>query len=183
MSIEPSTPGDMLLERDAATLLRRSTATVKRLRLARKLGYYKRRPVLISRQQLEQFVATSKLIRVQKLGRPAIDLAANVEPRPFRLLTIEEASKAFDLPAAEIRIWCATGRLPYLAGATTYVDEADLRDLGKGRLFYAKGEPELGSLEARGKERGEMIDRIQKLARAKLRKRRIARDIARLKTR
>jgi excisionase family DNA binding protein len=53
-------PSEMLLEREAAELLRCSTSMVKRLRLDRKLGYYQGRPVLISRADLEKYVASAR---------------------------------------------------------------------------------------------------------------------------
>jgi hypothetical protein len=54
----------LLLEAEAATLLRRSCGHVKRLRLERKLGYYRGRPVTISQDDLEIYVAWAKVRRV-----------------------------------------------------------------------------------------------------------------------
>jgi hypothetical protein len=54
----------LLLEAEAAALLRRSCSHVKRLRLEGKLGYYWRRPVIIDEKDLEIFVASAKVRRV-----------------------------------------------------------------------------------------------------------------------
>src|SRR5882757_285644 len=54
----------LLLEAEAAALLRRSCGHVKRLRLERKLTYFRRRPVTIDEKDLEIFVAGAKVRRV-----------------------------------------------------------------------------------------------------------------------
>jgi hypothetical protein len=53
----------LLLEAEAALLLRRSRGRVKRLRLERKLGYNRSRPVTISQEDLEIYVASSAVKR------------------------------------------------------------------------------------------------------------------------
>jgi hypothetical protein len=54
----------LLLEAEAAALLRRSCSHVKRLRLERKLGYFRRRPVTIDEKDLKIYVARAKQRRV-----------------------------------------------------------------------------------------------------------------------
>jgi hypothetical protein len=54
----------LLLEAEAAALLRRSCSHVKRLRLERKLGYLRGRPVTIDEKDLEIYVAWAKRRRV-----------------------------------------------------------------------------------------------------------------------
>src|ERR1700686_3132284 len=90
----------LLLEAEAAALLRRLCSHVKRLRLERKLGYLRGRPVTIDEKDLEIYVASAKrrrILRKQKLktglanhakGRSATFqyVAADAVPKPFTLL-------------------------------------------------------------------------------------------------
>src|SRR5467141_2850487 len=92
------------LQAEAAALLRRSSAQVKRLRLERKLGYIPGRPVTIMQQDLEIYVARAKVRRVLRevklrTGRKERTkgesetfeyVSAGATPRPFALLTIAE---------------------------------------------------------------------------------------------
>src|SRR5712664_3566525 len=59
----------LLLEAEAAALLRRSCGHVKRLRLGRKLGYIPGRPVRIIQKDLEIYVASAKVRRVKARGK------------------------------------------------------------------------------------------------------------------
>ncbi|MGY3364181.1 hypothetical protein ACVWZL_001306 [Bradyrhizobium sp. GM2.4] len=120
---------ELLLQSEVAELLRYSEATVTRLRLAGKLAYYKGRPVLIERADLELYVASMKVRRVPKVAKTGASFvieSANTEPRPFKLLTRSEAALAFDRPAATIRNWCLFGKIPYLPGRPATIDEADI---------------------------------------------------------
>jgi len=67
------------LQAEAAALLRRSCGHVTRLRLERKLGYFRRRPVTISQDDLEIFVARAKQRRV--LRKESLKLGGKNERR------------------------------------------------------------------------------------------------------
>src|SRR6202022_2714827 len=96
----------LLLEAEAAALLRRSCGHVQRLRLERKLGYFRGRPVTISQEDLEIYVAWAKqrrVLRKDKLKTRRKNRAkgesetfeyvsAGAVPGPFILLTIAEAA-------------------------------------------------------------------------------------------
>jgi excisionase family DNA binding protein len=124
-------PPKLLLEAEAAQLLRCSTSTVKRLRLDRKLGYYPGRPVLIARDDIERYVASAKVLRVRMPGNPPyyalLPLTAS-EPRPFKLMTRAEAARLVRRTPTTIKNWCVFGKVPFLPGKPARVEEKDIGD-------------------------------------------------------
>jgi hypothetical protein len=163
----------LLLESEAATLLRRSPAHVKRLRLERKLGYYRRRPVTISQNDLEIFVAQAKQRRVLRAERLTAGkrkrakgesetfeyVSAGASPKPFALLTIAEAAIKFERTVRQIRYLCLRGRIPYILGRPPLIDVADLVEhFERKRLAVlakippAPGTPEFEAAENRKDE-------------------------------
>ncbi|MCK1670401.1 helix-turn-helix domain-containing protein [Bradyrhizobium sp. 150] len=120
----------MWTESEAAQMLRCSTAKIQRLRLTRQLGYYPGRPVLISQDDLETYVASVKIIRV-RMPEPAggyVVVPAHTRPRAFKLLTRSEAARLVRRSSATIANWCNGGKLPFLPGRGSTIDEVDLRD-------------------------------------------------------
>jgi len=163
----------LLLEAEAAALLRRSCAHVKRLRLQGKLGYYRCRPVTISQEDLEIFVAWAKRRRVLrdkrlKTGRKerakgeseAFEfVSAGASPKPFTLLTIAEAAIKFERTPRQIRYLCLRGRIPYIPGRPPLIDEADLAEHFENKRLAAlakippvPGTPEFKALQDRKAE-------------------------------
>src|SRR5712672_274710 len=120
----------LLLEAEAAPLLRRSCGHVKRLRLGRKLEYIPGRPVRIMQKDLEIYVAWAKVRRVLRevklrTGRKkrakgeseAFEYAsAGAAPKPFALLTIAEAAIKFGRTRRQIRYLWLRGRIPHILG-------------------------------------------------------------------
>lgn len=176
----------LLLESEAATLLRRSPAHVKRLRLERKLGYYRCRPVTTSQKDLEIFVAWAKQRRVLRDQKPKAGqrkrakgesetfeyVPAGASPKPFTLSTIAEAAIKFDRTARQIRYLCLRGRIPYIPGRPPLIDEADLVEhFEKTRLAaLAKMPPAPGTPE--------FVAAIRKRARRRVRVKKLRRDVA-----
>ncbi|MBR1124520.1 helix-turn-helix domain-containing protein [Bradyrhizobium lablabi] len=129
----------VLLESEAAELLRRAPSYIKRMRLERRLSYYKGRPVTISEKDLQIFVASAK---VRRFRLPQVEIKRNVEPtrptpqfyyapenaavRPFKLLTIKEAAEKFERKPRAIRYLCMAGHIPYILGRPPLIDESDL---------------------------------------------------------
>ena len=160
----------LLLEREAAALLRRSCGQVKRLRLERKLAYMRGRPVTIDEKDLEIYVAWAKrrrVLRDKKLttGRKKRVkgesetfeyVSAGATPKPFVLLTIAEAAAKFDRTPRQIRYLCLRGRIPYILGRGPLIDESDLAEYleMKRAVAAAKipGTPEFNALDARKDE-------------------------------
>lgn len=125
-TIKPNSP--MWTESEAAQMLRCSTAKIQHLRLTRQLGYYPGRPVLISQDDLEIYVASVKIIRV-RMPEPAEGYAvvpAHTRPRAFKLLTRTEAARLMRRSPATIANWCSRGRLPFLPGRGSTIDEIDI---------------------------------------------------------
>src|SRR5258708_3077946 len=130
----------LLLEAEAAALLRRSCGHVKRLRLERKLGYFRRRPVTIDEKDLEIFVASAKVRRVlrevklrtsrKKRAKGESEtfeyVSAGGGAKAFTLVTIAEAAIKFERPPRQIRYLCLQGRVPYILGRPPLIDEADI---------------------------------------------------------
>jgi hypothetical protein len=189
----------LLLEAEAAALLRRSCGHVKRLRLERKLGYLRRRPVTIDEKDLEIYVASAKrrrILRKQKLKtRPAIRakgqsetfeyVSADAVPGPFKLLTIAEAAIKFERKPEQIRYLCLRGRVPYIPGRPPLIDEGDLaayleskRLAELARIPPAPGTPEFESLQKQ-----KANERMTKRLHAKAVRRRVARILAEMKAR
>lgn len=182
----------LLLESEAATLLRRSCAHVKRLRLERKLGYLRRRPVTIDEKDLEIYVACAKRRRVQrakklKMGRRTRSkgesetfefVSVGASPKPFTLLTITEAATKFERTARQIRYLCLRGRIPYILGRPPLIDEADLVEhFEKKRLaVLAKIPPPPGTPEFEAAEN----QKTEKRRLHKLRVKRVRREVARI---
>jgi hypothetical protein len=181
----------LLLESEAATLLRRSCSHVKRLRLERKLTYLRGTPVTIREKDLEIYVAQAKRRRVlrfkrlktgkQKRGKGESEtfefVSAGALPKPFTLLTIAEAAIKFDRTARQIRYLCLCGRIPYILGRPPLIDDTDLvehfenkRLAALAKIPPAPGTPEFKLAESR--------KAAQRLAR-KLRAKRIRREVAR----
>jgi hypothetical protein len=168
-----------LLQTEAAKLLRCAPAKIKRLRLARKLGYSRRRPVTISQEELEAYVSRSKVRRVKARGVFAY-ISADTSPKPFVLLTHAEAGAKFGRTARQIRYLCLQGRIPYIRGRPPLIDEADLADYLESKRLAAlakippaPGTPEFDALQDR-KARARMVHRL----RVKAIKRKVARILA-----
>jgi hypothetical protein len=163
----------LLLEAEAAALLRRSCSHVTRLRLERKLGYYRSRPITISQDDLEIFVARAKqrrVLRKEKLktGRKKRAkgesetfeyISAGAAPRPFTLLTIAEAAIKFERTPRQIRYLCLRGRIPYVVGRPPLVDEIDLAEYFESKRLAALAKippapstPEFNALQDRKAE-------------------------------
>jgi hypothetical protein len=173
----------LLLEAEAAVLLRRSCGHVKRLRLEGKLGYLRRRPVLIDEKDLEAYIAHAKrrrVLRTKKLIRQGNRakgrsetfeyVPAGATPGPFKLLTIAEAAAKFERTPRQIRYLCLRGRIPYIVGRPPLIDEADIAehcerkhaaDLAK--IPRVPGTPESEALRER-KTRERIAFRLRKIA-------------------
>ncbi len=168
MNSESNTP-HLLLESEAADLLRCSVSSVKRLRLNRKLGYYTGRPVLISQADLELYVASAKVLRVRMPGtKPEFALLpVHSDPGPFKLLTRAEAARLFRRSPLTIKNWCMFGKVPFLPGKPARVDEKDISDfiLSKQYRTDARSQPEPGSPEFLLKERADVVAEIRHRAR------------------
>lgn len=120
---------DLLLQSEVERLLRRSRATVTRLRQSGKLAYYKGRPNLIARADLERYVASIKIRRISKKTKTGTQLSiahVNGKPGPFKLLTRPEAARAFGRSVVTIRSWCLRGKIAYVPGRPGVVDEGDI---------------------------------------------------------
>jgi hypothetical protein len=154
----------LLLEAEAAALLRRSCGHVKRLRLARKLGYIPGRPVTIMQKDLEIYVAGAKVRRVKARDKSKTFeyVSAGATPKPFALLTTIEAAGKFGRTARQIRYLCLRGRVPYILGRPPLMDESDLAEYlenkrlaALARIPPAPGTPEFEALQKRkAKEKG-----------------------------
>jgi hypothetical protein len=182
----------LLLEAEAAALLRRSCGHVKRLRLERKLGYYRGRPVTISQEDLEIYVAAAKMRRVLRKKRLKTGRAkrakgesetfeyvsAGAAPKPFALLTIAEAAIKFGRRRRQIRYLCLRGRIPYILGRPALLDEADLIEhLEQKRLAaLAKIPPTPGTPEFEALQERKAMEQI----RFKLRKIAVRREVERI---
>lgn len=120
----------MWTDSEAAQLLRCSVAQVRHLRHTRRLGYYPGRPNLISQYDLEIYVASVKIIRILTAETPDKYLSAPAHPypRPFKLLTRIEVARLIRCSPATINKWCLTGRIPFLPGRGSTIDEADIDD-------------------------------------------------------
>lgn len=168
----------LLLQSEAAAALRCSVATIKRLRLARKLGYYTGRPVLISENDLELYVASVKVIRVRMPGQAVKyeTVPADTKPRPFKLLTVHEIARDSRRTAATIRRWLRVGKVPYIPGKSKRIDATDFNDFVL-RTHRSAPEPipEPGTIEFlhyQAKERGKVVAEIREKVRvARLRRR------------
>jgi hypothetical protein len=185
----------LLLEAEAALLLRRSRSHVKRLRLERKLGYYRRRPIVISQEQLEIYVARAKqrrVLRTERLktrqanrakGRSAAFeyVSAGATPGPFKLLTIAEAATKFERTPRQIRYLCLRGRIPYIPGRPPLIDEADLADHLKSKRLAALAKippaPDTPDFEALQRQK------IFRRLRVKAVRRKVARILAEIEAR
>jgi hypothetical protein len=188
----------LLLEAEAAALLRRSCGHVKRLRLERKLGYIPGRPVTIEEKDLEIYVAWAKRRRVSrevKLTTGRIKRAkgesvafeyvpAGAVPKPFILLTIAEAAAKFERTPRNIRYLCLQGRVPYILGQPPLIDEFDLAEHFevKRMTALAKIPPEPGTPEFQALQERKAKDKMSRRLHRRAVKRRVARilkDIAR----
>jgi hypothetical protein len=182
----------LLLEAEAAALLRCSCSHVKWLRLERKLGYYRGRPVTISQEDLEIYVAGAKVRRVlreerlkskrRKRGKGESEtfeyVSACAVPKQFVLLTVAEAAIKFERTPRQIRYLCLRGRVPYILGRPPLIDEADLVDYFESKRLAAlakippaPGTPEFKALHDR-KAKERMLH--------KLRVKRVRREVARI---
>jgi hypothetical protein len=181
----------LLLEAEAALLLRRSCGHVKRLRLERKLGYFRRRPVTIDEKDLEIYVASAKQRRVlRKQGlKPRRKTRAKGESetfeyvnagalaKPFVLLTIAEAAIKFERTARQIRYLCLRGRVPYIVGRPSLIDEADLVDYFESKRLaaLAKIPPAPGTPEFKALQDRKAKERMSRRLHTQAVKRRVAR--------
>jgi hypothetical protein len=185
----------LLLEAEAAALLRRSCKHVQRLRLERKLGYLRSRPVTIDEKDLEIYVAGAKrrrVLRTEKLKTRRANRAkgqsetfeyvsAGALAAPFALLTVAEAATKFERTPRQIRYLCLRGRVPYIPGRPPLIDETDIagyferkRAAELARVPPAPGTPEFDALQDR-KARMRIVHRL----RVKAIKRKVARILAR----
>jgi hypothetical protein len=176
-------PSKLLLEAEAAVLLRCSCEHVKRLRLDRKLGYFRGRPVTIDERDLEIYVAWAKRRRVLRkkkfkpTGRKRAKgqsetfeyVPAGGVPRSFNLLTTAEAAIKFGRTPRQIRYLRLQGRVPYIPGRAL-IDEPDLaqhfeavRAAKLAKIPPAPGTPEFETLQDR-KTRDRMNARLRTIA-------------------
>ena len=165
----------LLLEAEAAALLRRSCGHVKRLRLGRKLGYIPGRPITIMQKDLEIYVAWAKQRRVLRDKRLKTSgkkrakgeseafeyVSAGAAPKPFTLLTIAEAAIKFERTPRQIRYLSLRGRIPYILGRPPLIDEADMAEHFENKRLAAlakippvPGTPEYKALQDRKAEEG-----------------------------
>jgi hypothetical protein len=184
----------LLLEAEVAALLRRSCSHVKRLRLERKLGYLRSRPVTIDEKDLEIYVARAKqrrVLRTEALKTRRANRAkgqseafgyvsAGATPRPFKLLTVAEAATKFEQTPRQVRYLCLQGRVPYIVGRPPLIDEKDIaehferkRAAALAKIPPAPGTPEFKVLEDQESE-ARMFHRL----RVKAIKRKVARILA-----
>ena len=189
----------LLLEAEAAALLRRSCGHVKRLRLDRKLGYLRGRPVTIDEKDLEIYVASAKrqrILRKQKLKtRPANRakgqsetfeyVSADAVSAPFTLLTIAEAAIKFERTPRQIRYLCLRGRVPYIVGRPPLIDETDLADYFESKRLaaLAKIPPAPGTPEFEALQKRKASDRMRHRLRVKAVRRKVARILAEMAAR
>jgi hypothetical protein len=166
----------LLLEAEAAVLLRRSCSHVKRLRLERKLGYLRGRPVTIDEKDLEIYVASAKVRRVlravklktgpKKRAKGESEtfeyISARAVPRPFTLLTTAEAAIKFERTPRQIRYLCLRGRIPYVLGRPPLIDEMDLAEHFESRRLaaLAKIPPAPGTPEFQARQERKMRERM-----------------------
>ncbi|MDB5535024.1 MAG: hypothetical protein JWO28_3339 [Hyphomicrobiales bacterium] len=184
----------LLLESEAAKLLRRSCAHVKRLRLDRKLGYMRRRPVTIDEKDLEIYVARAKQRRVMRevkltTGRKKRAkgesekfefVSAGAEPKPFILLTIAEAAIKFERTPRQIWYLCLRGRIPYIPGRPPLIDETDLVEHFENKRLaaLAKIPPMPGTSEFAALQERRAKDKMSRRLHKRAVKRRVARILS-----
>jgi hypothetical protein len=184
----------LLLEAEAAALLRCSCSHVKLLRLERKLGYFRGRPVTIEEKDLEIYVAWAKqrrVLRKDKLKTRRKNRAkgesetfeyvsAGAVPKPFILLTIAEAAIKFERTPRQIRYLCLRGRVPYIVGRPPLIDEADLSDYFEQKRLaaLAKIPPAPGTPEFEALQERKMRERIAFRLRVKRVRREVERTLA-----
>lgn len=189
----------LLLEAEAAALLRRSCDHVKRLRLERKLGYIPGRPVTIMQKDLEIYVAWAKqrrVLRKEKLetrrkNRPKGEsetfeyVSAGAMPKPFVLLTLAEAAVRFERTPRQIRYLCLRGRVPYIVGRPPLIDEIDLADYLESKRLAAltKITPAWGTPEFQALQRQKASERMRRRLWKSAVKRKVARIFARMRAR
>lgn len=170
-----------MLQAEAAELLRCSIATVKRLRLTRRLGYYRGRPALISQADLELYIASIKIRHIRMPGPPGTyaTVPADTRPRPFKLLTVDEAAQQLRRTPATIRIWLRSGKLPYIPGKPKRVDETDLSAFVLCKDYQAGTGPEPpGMADFLQKKHADKVDEIRQRARTYFLKRRMPRILS-----
>lgn len=180
----------LMLEAEAAALLRRSSGHVKRLRLERKLGYIPGKPVTIDKKDLEIYVAWAKrrrVLRDKRLmtgGKKRAEsesatfeyVSAGASPRPFALITIAEGAIRFERTVRQIRYLCLHGHIPYILGRPSLIDVTDLVEhFEKKRLaVLAKIPPMPGTPEFEAAEK----QKAEKRVLHKLRVKRLRREVA-----
>jgi len=189
----------LLLQAEAAELLRRSCGHVTRLRLEGRLGYFRRRPVTIDEKDLEIYVAQAKQRRVLRTGKlktrrknPAKGqsetfeyVSAGATPGPFKLLTIAEAATKFKQTPRQIRYLCLRGRIPYIVGRPPLIDETDIAKHfeGKRTAELAKIPPAPGTPEFEALAVKKAHDRMTRRLHTITVRRRVARTLADLEAR
>jgi hypothetical protein len=180
------------LQSEAAALLRRSRAHVQRLRLERKLGYFRGRPVTIDEKDLEIYVASAKVRRISRAVKLKTGpkkrakgesetfeyVSAGAASRPFTLLTIAEAAIKFERTLRQIRYLCLQGRVPYILGRPPLIDEMDLAEYFECRRLaaLAKIPPAPGTPEFQAQQERKMRERMN----FKLRKIAVRREVKRI---
>jgi hypothetical protein len=189
----------LFLEAEAAALLRRSCSHVKRLRLERKLGYLRGRPVTIDEKDLEIYVASAKVRRVlravklktgsKKRAKGESEtfeyISAGARPKPFTLLTTAEAAIEFERTPRQIRYLCLRGRVPYILGRPPLIDEADLADYFERKRLaaLAKIPPSPGTPEFRALQDRRAKEKMSRRLHAKALKRRMSRIFEEMRAR
>lgn len=151
----------LLRQDEVARRLRCSIAHVQQLRLKRKLGYIRGRPVTIIEKDVEIYVAWAKIRRV-KAGRESTTfkfVSASASPKPFSLLTRIEAATKFGRSPRQIRYLCLHGHVPYILGRPPLIDESDLVEFFERKRLAALAKipplpdtPEFEALQAKKAE-------------------------------
>lgn len=165
----------LLHQDEVARRLRCSIAHVQQLRLKRKLGYIRGRPVTIIENDVEIYVAWAKIRRV-KAGRASKTfkfISAGASPKPFSLLTRTEAATKFGRSPRQIRYLCLHGHVPYILGRPPLIDESDLVEYFEAKRRVARekipGTPEFKALRVKTSQ-----DRMFHRLRVKAVKRKVA---------
>ncbi|MFZ2160457.1 MAG: hypothetical protein WAV72_30655 [Bradyrhizobium sp.] len=143
---------------------------------------------MIDEKDLQIYVARAKQRRVLRTERLTAGkrkrakgesetfeyVSADALPGPFTLLTIVEAAIKFERTARQMRYLCLRGRVPYIPGRPSLIDEADLVEhFEKTRLAaLAKMPPGPGTPE--------FVAAIRKTARRRVRVKRLRREFARM---
>jgi hypothetical protein len=116
----------LLLETEAAALLRCSRARLRRLRLSGLIDYYRTCPITISETDLADYIARAKINR----RKTPTELLKCEKPKlPAELLTDAEAGERYGLSKGAISSRRAQKNgIPYLPGRPPLIDAQDLNE-------------------------------------------------------